>query len=399
MKRVLVIAPSSYPVNGAEGIVNIKLLEAMTKSGEFQIDLISKKNKWIHYPSGSIESYGVKCTLNIIEVDNNPFNPVVVWENFMSYIKFGLVFKGCHWAYPALKIAERLVKSTTYDYVLTKNEPSFLIGYYLQNKYGIKWVASWNDPYPRDNYPSPYGKGPDFRSFVVEKKIDIMRNASVHIFPSLRLMNYMDKYLRLPNDCTKIVVPHIITPEPVSEIQQTDTLRFLHAGDLKNPRSPRVLLQGIEKAMKQNPSMKLSFTIMGVMSKTDIDYVKDLGLESIVNFLPPCEYKDSLKIAKDFDISLIIEAKCKEGIFLPTKVGDCMQSNLIMFAISPQIGNMKDLYDNEFIQYFADNTSSDNVANVIHLIYKDFQNGKLDRKPKYKREYLADYVIAQYLKI
>ena len=45
MKKILMIAPASYPVNGAEAIVNIKLLKALSDSGKFEIDLISKKNK------------------------------------------------------------------------------------------------------------------------------------------------------------------------------------------------------------------------------------------------------------------------------------------------------------------------------------------------------------------
>lgn len=44
MKRILFIAPASFPVTGAENIVNIKLLQALSKSGDFEIDLVSKNN-------------------------------------------------------------------------------------------------------------------------------------------------------------------------------------------------------------------------------------------------------------------------------------------------------------------------------------------------------------------
>lgn len=43
MKRILFIAPASFPVTGAENIVNIKLLQALSKSGDFEIDLVSKR--------------------------------------------------------------------------------------------------------------------------------------------------------------------------------------------------------------------------------------------------------------------------------------------------------------------------------------------------------------------
>lgn len=41
-KRILFIAPESFPVNGAEAIVNIKQLEILSNAG-CVIDVVSKK--------------------------------------------------------------------------------------------------------------------------------------------------------------------------------------------------------------------------------------------------------------------------------------------------------------------------------------------------------------------
>ena len=67
MKRVLFIAPKSYPVTGAEEIVNIKLLMTMSESGQFQIDLISKKEKDRDYPSRKIEDLNGKKKYQVVE--------------------------------------------------------------------------------------------------------------------------------------------------------------------------------------------------------------------------------------------------------------------------------------------------------------------------------------------
>ena len=65
------IAPSSYPVNGAEAIVNIKLLQALSQTEQFSVDLISRRWKWEHYPSDTLESFGVSLNSHdVIEVDN-----------------------------------------------------------------------------------------------------------------------------------------------------------------------------------------------------------------------------------------------------------------------------------------------------------------------------------------
>ena len=83
MKRILLIAPSSYPINGAEAIVNIKLLRALTKSGNFEIDLVSKKHKWANYKSEDLSELGIRLrSLNIVEVDNK-INLKTIWLHFL----------------------------------------------------------------------------------------------------------------------------------------------------------------------------------------------------------------------------------------------------------------------------------------------------------------------------
>lgn len=394
-KHILVVAPASFPVNNAEAIVNIKLLKALSASDHFEIDLLSKKNKNENYPSASLDEYGVKCNLKVVEVDNSPFNIKVLWQNFMSLLKFGIFFKGCHWAYPASKAIDKLLKENHYDYLLTKNSPSYLIGRYAQKKYGIKWVASWNDPYPSEKYPAPYGNGFSFKSTRINKEVSIMQYADIHIFPSVRLKKYMGKYLNLESKPV-FVIPHIIEPTHLVQHNQSSVLRLIHSGNLMNPRSPRPLLDGLKLALTKKKDMKISIFVLGVMSQIDRDYAKSIGLASYIEFLKPVEYKKSLEVSQKYDVSLIIEADCEEGIFLPTKVGDCMQSNLITFALSPSEGNLKDLYIEKYVNYFADIKSSTDICDTILLLYRDFCENKLVRVTKYKPEYLADDIVKKY---
>jgi hypothetical protein len=176
MKRILMIAPASYPVFGAESIVNIKLLQTLSKYG-FEVDLISKRSKWEDYPSKPFESFGIHLnSINVIE-SNNKITPATIVEHIASYLIFGASFAGSNWAVKALGTAKQLIKKNKYDYILTKNTPGELIGYYIKKKYRLKWIATWNDPYPRLKNPYPYGNGIDAKIFFLQKKIiSIMRN-------------------------------------------------------------------------------------------------------------------------------------------------------------------------------------------------------------------------------
>lgn len=393
------IAPASYPINGAENIVNIKLLQVLSNAG-FEIDLISKRNKSENYPSIPFESLGIKLnSLNIIEVDNKQ-TLSSIYQHFLSFMKFGIVFKGSHWAIKALPIAKKLVKNNHYDYVLTKNSPSVLVGFYLKKKYNLKWVATWNDPYPRIKYPEPYGKGVNASIFLFAKQLItvIRKYADVNIFPSDRLRNYMIQYLKVDKTKTAIV-PHVNINSSIinnSFKAQSKKLNLIHSGNVRSPRNPIPFLIALQRFIQKEKNSQIHVSFLGVTDSCFLSKVKELQLEKYVELLPPVDYFKSIEILSDYHCAVIIEAPCEEGVFLPTKVSDFQQSGIHTFAISPDTGVLKDLYNLGYISYFADCTSIESIETELTKIYYDFKNENLLKPIKINPEYLPENVVAQY---
>lgn len=145
------IAPACFPVSGAEAIVNMKLLQAFAKSNDITVDLISRSQSSI-YPSGEIDEYGI-TPREVYIIDYNPhYNLDTFFKMIVSLVRFRIAFFDSSWAVKALPLICSLTKKNKYDFVLTKNAPSYLLGAYLKRK-GLKWVASWNDPFPPVFYP------------------------------------------------------------------------------------------------------------------------------------------------------------------------------------------------------------------------------------------------------
>ena len=392
------IAPSSYPVTGAEAIVNIKLLKAFSNSGEFIVDLVSRKWKWEHYPSDTLESFGISLNSHeVIEVDN-VINIKTILQNILTFLKFGVAYKGYHWAYPAWKAVKHKLKTNQYDYVLTKDVPSMLLGFHIKKKYGLKWVATWNDPCPNVMYPAPYGKGLDAGLTIMQKKIiDKMKEADVHIFPNLRICHYMNKYLCVDKEKC-VIIPHVIIPTKKNfEHVFSNELRLIHSGYLGNPRNPDSFLRALRKFIDSRPDAKISFTIMGHSDASVKMLITDLKLEHYICFISPKEYKESLQTLLSYDIAIIIEADCDEGIYLPTKVSDFIQMSMPIFAISPSIGVLNDLYNEKHIPYFADVKDIDAIAKQIEIAYDDFVHQKIPYRDCCIKEMTSDYVVRQYL--
>lgn len=404
--KILLIAPKCYPVNGAEAIVNIKMLRAMSEDGNFEIDLVSRRNSKIVYPSDSIDSHGVKIHGLYIIDNKGGFSLRVLWESLLSLFIFKAAFPGCHWAVRALPIINKLIRDNHYDFVLTKSSPSLLLGAYVKKKKGLKWVASWNDPYPMSFYPSPYGKGKDHKHCVWDKlQISLMRKADFHIFPTKALKNYMSSYLHVDEDKC-FIIPHVVFEDTVKPVidslnDKDNVLRIIHSGNLASPRNPRPVINVISKIVKKEHETKFHFTFLGNMEQDDKDYIDSMPyLKDYVSILPMVEYHKSLEILATQDLACVIEADCGYGggVFLPTKVTDFMQIHKPMFTVSPKGGVLEDMYKEGSVGYFADIQDENSIYEELMRIFQDYSKGVL-KKSRVPESFRPESVATEYKKI
>ena len=282
--------------------------------------------------------------------------------------------------------------------MLTKNAPSFLLGYYAKKCYGQKWVATWNDPYPEIKYPEPYGRGYDAKENWYEKRIISIMNkwVDIHIFPSERLKNHMQHYLRVDEKKT-CIIPHVVLPQYVSSQKVSDDkLRLIHSGNLKSPRNPEAFLNALKIFVNSHINPDIEFTILGVCDEYLSDKISELGLGEYVKFIPPVSYSESLNLLKDYHVAVIIEADCKEGIFLPTKVSDFMQCKKQIFAVSPEVGVLNDLYKKGSVSYFAACNDVESICSTIEKIYSGYKGGNLGEKGDTDDSFMHNIIVEQY---
>lgn len=389
--KILFIAPSSYPIYGAEANVNAKMLKLLTDSG-CVIDLISRaprKTFDFYLPSQhdfffskirSIHSVGVNTTKD--------FKTVV--RHLRTWVRTGYVYKGCDWAIEAIKLCETMIARTHYDFIYTYDYPAELVGLYLTKKYNIKWVQVWNDPYIWQRFPVPYGQGPRFKiSRLREKMIaDMGKNLYRAVFPSDRLQNYMLQYITNLTAERCVVSPHLCLDQLVrkNEKPTEDTLRIIHSGALGRERDPKTLLQGLKLFLQARPDARIEFAFLGIFERAKGDYfntlIEEFRLEPYIKLLGRSEYIKSLEIVQKYDLCLLIEAACEEGIFFPSKVIDYMQNNKPILALSPSVGVINDMYRKQEIDYFADVTNPRQIADTLDQIYSDFEGSKVGLQDK-----------------
>ena len=379
---ILFIAPSCYPIDGAEANVNAKVIKALTEYG-CTVDLISRKsNKSLCYPK-SADNYYFGNIRDIVEVDWYIKKDIKrIWNHLKVYLKTGYTYIWADWAYPAIKVCEDLISKNHYDYIYTFNSPSEIIGLYLSKKYGIKWVATWNDPYCWTKYPAPYGGGATSKvSFLRQRLINNIGNHVYrNIFPSERLKNYMLKYMTGLTDDSCAICPHLVLDANAgNKVPDHNYLSIIHAGALGRERDPKTFLIGLNKFITKHPDANIKVSFLGVFERSNgddaIEYIKANNLDKYIEFLSPVSYRESLDVITQYDVCLLIEAPCEEGIFLPSKVADYMQLEKPILSISPGTGTLNDLYKTKQIAYFADVRNENAIAEELEKIYSDFLSG------------------------
>ncbi len=404
MKRVLFVAPHSFPIKSSESICNSKVAYVLANNG-YVVDVFSCSDNST-YPSdieyndrlsnsNNLHIYTIEPKYIIRRRDNISRILTNIIYNLYILIKTGYFYNGISIPFMLYKkicshIDENNIK---YDAIITRGFHTDLVGILLSKRYSIKWIANWNDPYPNKRFPAPYGEGFEAKLPYFEEKVirDIQKYASIHTFPNARLRNYMLKCFPLISKENTYVIPHMaLSTLYDNNIEKVHgEFKIVHCGYLRNPRNPEFFIKALAKVKSQPKYKDFEFTcyIVGSYDDSVTQLIDSLNLSENIELIKSLSYKESMDFISKCDLALIIEAQCEEGIYLPTKVVDSIQCHLPIMCISPKEGVLHDMITKYSIGYFADNTSEDEIYKAIDAAFSDYM---LNTLPKVDNNIVPD---------
>lgn len=409
MKRILYIAPHSFPIKSSESICNSKVAYTLAKGG-YCVDVYTcvetstyPDDKYIDdflRNSSNLNIYYVKGRM--ITKSLSFFNLILtIFHYLILYLKTGYYYNGLDYSYQIIKKVKDIIakKGKTYDVMITRGYHTDYAGLYIHKKYGIPWIANWNDPYPTRRFPAPYGFGYDAPlSHSFQKLYDtIQTNINVHTFPCVRLRNYMLKCFTHINESNTCVIHHMALSDiNVPVLPKADSFCLVHTGWVKSPRNPRPFLEALSNVVKKT-SQRIQCIFVGGYDSNIEKIVNDLKLNTVVKFMPSTTYSESLKYLVQAHLSVIIEAECEEGIYLPTKFVDSLQCKTPVFCISPKVGTLHDFTKKYKIGYCCDNSDINSIETELWKALHDYETNSLPKVSKYDTpEFFETYILEQY---
>lgn len=416
--KILMFAPSILPPTNPEAIVNANLVAAGLDAG-WQVDIIAQElANWYPINEDASDFNAVSKTINRIKVSQNQI--VNFYSRLSSKKRLWSIHPlfGNSWIAPAITLGRALAEERQYDFIISRALPDYahLPALNLTSVFGIPWIANWNDPAPLHIAPPPYGFGPslypvgfpvikNLRRVCLIKYYKALSDKAVwHTFPCERLRNYMVNMLGSSILHKSTIIPHIMVKDMPMWRRQTTTsskeFTLCHAGSLRSPRSPETFLRGVRKFIDTvRPKKPFVVKFIGETFENINGIAGELGLHPYVRSLAALPYRATLQLLADEAVLVIIEARMKEGIYLPSKFVDYVSVRRPILAVSPAVGTIAD-----FLQKFGggvatDVTSPDDVARGINLLYNSWEKNTLDDEylsNKLYEEFMDENIINHY---
>jgi len=383
--RILMFSPIFAPFANPEAIVNNKLALAFIQQG-WEIDVISRELPiTLGYDYGST---WMEPWLSLKDITHEVNYEVGgsfkrVYETVRGALCLNHFMVGCRWAEHAFNLAIQLHKANPYHVILSRSLPD--VGHLPALKMAkitkLPWIANWNDASGVKN-PPPAGEGVNASlGFNNERFLGaVARTASWHTFPSDRMRSHICTYLKNGTKQRSSTIPHVLLDSYQSTYRgKNNDFTLCYAGNLYAGRDPSVFFQALANFVeKKSDAARLKVNILGLEDIDLNNLVKKHHLERNVNFVGPMSYRKTLDSCLESDVLVVLEAPYVEGIYLPSKFVDYVQTGRPILAISPATGTLHDLLSSHGGGIAADCTSVGDIVLALEKLYAEWLRGTLD---------------------
>lgn len=405
MKKLFLISYLFPPLNSAESIMVMRTVKGLAKL-DWDITVLTVKESSSLDPLDKNLLPLVKDSAKIIRsVSPERFLfslPIIrsISSRLFSYL--GIPEGQYPWLFSALKTGKRLIEKNQYDIIYSRAcyHTSNIVGLELKRATRLPWVAHFSDPWV-DN---PYWKEIQYTDRGEKKRRDneyrleeaIIREADAVVFVTTQTADLvMRKYPSTWKKKVKII-PHGYDKDLTQNIEyrkkKEEVFKFVYTGSFyPGLRTPVNLLKAINILTETKELVtQLHFVFIGSNCRMYKEIADDMGLGKIVEFHDQQPYMESLKVAADSDVLLLIDApSSNSSIFLPSKLIDYLAFRKPILGLTPVKGAPADLLRRLNCPVVA----PDDVTGIAKTIFELFQ---LWQKNSLRVHEEFDWIAAEY---
>lgn len=252
------------------------------------------------------------------------------------------------WERLAVREARQRLRRMPCDVLVTFAYPwsDHRIGLEIRRRREIPWVAHFSDPWVDNPLLAEHERRrlPQWR----KQEEAVMRLADAVIFTTeytreLVMRKYPDAWR-----AKAFVVPHGYDPKLAAQLPPPEPrarLRMVYTGNFYQHRTPLPLLEALAELNRRRPLREeLEVLLVGAGNERYARIAAERGPGGIVEFRPSVPFFESLVLAREADVLLLIDAPSQEAsAFLPSKLIDYLMFEKPILGITPLRGASAEL--------------------------------------------------------
>jgi glycosyltransferase involved in cell wall biosynthesis len=279
------------------------------------------------------------------------------------------------------------------DALLTSSPPHCvqLLGYYLQRRFKLPWVADFRDPWitgrtPKENHRFRLSWESRWERKVIARADIVVANAPLaaqwlqEAFPS-----YPGKVRTILNgfdaeNVTSVPAPH----------SSNGTLRILHTGELYAGRDPRPFLDAVQE-LQRNGAESLPPICVSFLGRNDMGSrrfraeILRRSLDTLVEVGGQVAYDEAIQAMKNSDILLLLDTPGRR-IGVPAKLYEYIGVGRPILALAERDGDVAWALRQSGIRHrIASSSDPTQIKQALAELIGEIRENRLDTPTKQQR--------------
>lgn len=301
------------------------------------------------------------------------------------------------WANKVLKELKKYIDVSEVDLIYTTSGPysDHIIGYYLKDEYKKPWVADFRDEWTNNPYIIPDKNSLLFKTeYALEEKIVHAADKIINVTPrstencrdNFQLLN--EKVVTITNGYDEEDFKKIVFSESKNE-----KFTVIHNGLLYSIRTPITFMLALHNLIRSKKIDPDHIRVCFSWTNNDeqwIKYSNELQLGKIVEFYGYVSHKESLQLASNADLLLLIVGPGeKNNAMYPGKLFEYLRLKKPILALSPENGVVDQLIMETDRGY---NVDFDDIEGIEQSLLEEYNkwligNGSIIRSDSKIEEY------------
>ena len=303
------------------------------------------------------------------------------------------------WVQPSVKFLSKFLKTNAVDAIISTGPPHscHLIALELKNKFGLKWIADFRDPWTNIDFYQDLNltSWADKKHRLLERKV--LENADITVAIGKTMAAELGE---LGAEKTAIITNGFDTQIKADQLDEKFTIT--HIGRLGKSRNPHLLWKVLGELVIENEQFKLDLYVqlIGNVDGAIKESVTANKLDDQVIYGNNVSNQESLEIqAKSQLLLLLINDTPNSTGILTGKFFEYLSVARPILAIGPLNGDAAELLKLTSAGQMFDYKQENDLKQYILEAYVAYKNGDLDVKSKNAMQFSRKNVAASYINL